>query len=145
MNLQMQLDNVTSYMDEHEENMHDLKYHTRYHDTHAIQLYLQELFKPSLPYKCHENHLCRYYENRTGERFSAVDGRLNSMSMDIDTVASSVNATVNHVQSMYRYINVESSSCQGRMGRHTEDLQVGMTKEFLFELEHTLLSLCRTL
>lgn len=35
MNLQMQLDNVTSYMDEHEENMHDLQYHTRYRDTHA--------------------------------------------------------------------------------------------------------------
>lgn len=31
MNLQMQLDNVTSFMDEHEENMHDLQYHTRYH------------------------------------------------------------------------------------------------------------------
>lgn len=29
MNLQMQLDNVTSYMDEHEENMHDLQYHTK--------------------------------------------------------------------------------------------------------------------
>lgn len=35
MNLQMQLDNVTSYMDEHEENMHDLQYHTRYHKTYA--------------------------------------------------------------------------------------------------------------
>lgn len=31
MNLQMQLDNVTSFMDEHEENMHDLHYHSRYH------------------------------------------------------------------------------------------------------------------
>lgn len=29
MNLQMQLDNVTSFMDEHEENMHDLHYHSR--------------------------------------------------------------------------------------------------------------------
>ena len=29
MNLQMQLDNVTSFMDEHEENMHDLQYHSR--------------------------------------------------------------------------------------------------------------------
>lgn len=77
----------------------------------------------------------RYYENRTGERFSAVDGRLNSVTMEIDTVASSVNATVNHVQSMYRYINVESSSCQNRMGRHSEDLQVGKTRECLLELE----------
>ncbi|XP_074471886.1 scavenger receptor class A member 3 isoform X1 [Sebastes fasciatus] len=93
MNLQMQLDNVTSFMDEHEENMHDLHYHSR------------------------------YYENRTGERFSALDGRLNSISMEIDTISSSINATVSHVQSMYKYINIESSSCQGRMGRHTEDLQ----------------------
>ncbi|CAK6983645.1 scavenger receptor class A member 3-like [Scomber scombrus] len=29
MNLQMQLDNVTSFMDEYEENMHDLQYHSR--------------------------------------------------------------------------------------------------------------------
>ncbi|KAG7508887.1 scavenger receptor class A member 3 [Solea senegalensis] len=93
MNLQMQLDNVTSYMDEHEENMHDLHYHSR------------------------------YYENRTGERFSALDGRLNSIEMEIDTVSSSINATVSHVQSMYKYINIESSSCQSRLGRHTEDLQ----------------------
>uniref|UniRef100_A0AAQ4PDW2 Scavenger receptor class A, member 3 n=1 Tax=Gasterosteus aculeatus aculeatus TaxID=481459 RepID=A0AAQ4PDW2_GASAC len=93
MNLQMQLDNVTSFMDEHEENMHDLHYHTR------------------------------YYQNRTGERFSALDGRLNSISMEIDTISSSINATVIHVQSMHKYIDIESSSCQSRMGRHTEDLK----------------------
>lgn len=93
MNLQMQLDNVTSFMDEHEENMHDLHYHSK------------------------------YYENRTGERFSALDGRLNSIAMEINTISSSINATVSHVQSMYRYINMESSSCQSRLGRQTEDLQ----------------------
>ncbi|XP_028253716.1 scavenger receptor class A member 3 isoform X2 [Parambassis ranga] len=93
MNLQMQLDNVTTFMDEHEENMHDLRYHSS------------------------------YYENRTGERFSALDGRLNSINMEIDTISSSINATVSHVQSMYKYINIESSSCQSRLGRHTEDLQ----------------------
>ena len=71
----------------------------------------------------------RYYENRTGERFSALDGRLNSIAMEIDTVSSSINATVTHVQSMYKYINIESSSCQGRLGRHTEDLQVVNTLE----------------
>lgn len=109
MNLQMQLDNVTSFMDEHEENMHDLQYHTR------------------------------YYENRTGERFSALDGRLNSISMEIDTVASSINATVSHVQSMYKYINVESSSCQSRMGRHSEDLQnLNSTVLLLLHLADTL-------
>lgn len=71
---------------------------------------------------------CRYYENRTGERFSALDGRLNSISQEIETISSSINATVSHVQSMYKYINIESSSCQSRMGRHTEDLQVVTTE-----------------
>lgn len=74
------------------------------------------------------SNLFRYYENRTGERFSALDGRLNSISMDIETVSSSINATVSHVQSMYKYVNIESSSCQSRMGRHTEDLQVVITQ-----------------
>ncbi|XP_061560482.1 scavenger receptor class A member 3 [Phycodurus eques] len=93
MNLQVQLDNVTSFMDEHEENMHDLHYHSK------------------------------YYENRTGERFSALDGRLNSIEMEIDTISSSINATVSHVQSMYKYINIESSTCQSRLSRQMEDLQ----------------------
>ncbi|XP_035473094.1 scavenger receptor class A member 3 [Scophthalmus maximus] len=109
LNLQMQLDNVTSFMDEHEENMHDLHYHSR------------------------------YYENRTGERFSALDGRLNSIEMEIDTVSSSINATVSHVQSMYKYINIESSSCQSRLGRHTEDLQnLNNTVLLLLHLADTL-------
>ncbi|XP_076023025.1 scavenger receptor class A member 3 [Genypterus blacodes] len=109
MNLQMQLDNVTSFMDEHEENMHDLQYHSR------------------------------YYENRTGERFSALEGRLNSIEMEIDTISSSINATVVHVQSMYKYINVESSSCQSRLGRHTEDLQnMNNTVLLLLHLADTL-------
>ncbi|XP_026173752.1 scavenger receptor class A member 3 [Mastacembelus armatus] len=109
MNLQMQLDNVTSFMDEHEENMHDLRYHSR------------------------------YYENRTGERFSALEGRLNSIKMEIDMVSSSINATVSHVQSMYKYINIESSSCQSRLDRHTEDLQnMNNTVFFLLHLADTL-------
>ncbi|KAM4522100.1 scavenger receptor class A member 3 [Odontesthes bonariensis] len=109
MNLQMQLDNVTSFMDEHEENMHDLHYHSR------------------------------YYENRTGERFSALDSRLNSIQMEIDTISSSINATVSHVQSMYKYINIESSSCQNRLGRHTEDLQnMNNTVLLLLHLADTL-------
>lgn len=79
----------------------------------------------SSPAKPLPNVSLRYYENRTGERFNALDGRLNSISLEIETIASSINATVSHVQSMYKYINIESSSCQSRMGRHTEDLQVG--------------------
>nr|XP_023652989.1 scavenger receptor class A member 3 isoform X2 [Paramormyrops kingsleyae] len=92
MNLQMQMDNVTSFMDEHEENMHDLHYHTR------------------------------YYENRTRERFGTLETRMNSIEMEIDTISSSINATVNHVQSMYKYINIESTSCQSRLSSYTEDL-----------------------
>ncbi|XP_017551222.1 scavenger receptor class A member 3 [Pygocentrus nattereri] len=93
INLQMQLDNVSAFIDEHEENMHDHQYHAK------------------------------YYENRTGERFVTLDARMNSIEMEIDTIASSINATVAHVQSMYKYINMESSSCQSKLGSHTEDLQ----------------------
>lgn len=109
MNLQMQLDNVSSYIDEHEENMHDHQYHTK------------------------------YYENRTGERFVTLDARMNSIEMEIDTVSSSINATVSHVQSMYKYINIESSSCQSRLGSHTEDLQnLNNTVLLLLHLADTL-------
>ncbi|KAB5540018.1 hypothetical protein PHYPO_G00096310 [Pangasianodon hypophthalmus] len=93
MNLQIQLDNVSSYIDEHEENMHDHQYHAK------------------------------YYENRTGERFVTLDTRMGSIELEIETIASSINATVSHVQSMYKYINMESSSCQSKLGSHTEDLQ----------------------
>lgn len=93
MNLQIQLDNVSSYIDEHEENMHDHQYHAK------------------------------YYENRTRERFMTLDTRMNSIELEIETIASSINATVSHVQSMYKYINMETSSCQSKLGSHTEDLQ----------------------
>ncbi|MBN3314402.1 SCAR3 protein, partial [Atractosteus spatula] len=93
MNLQMQLDNVTSFMDEHEENMQDLHYHSK------------------------------YYENRTNERFETLEARMNSLEKEIDTISDSINATVNHVQSMYKYINIESTSCHSKMGSHTEELQ----------------------
>ncbi|MFT7803029.1 scavenger receptor class A member 3 [Arapaima gigas] len=92
MNLQVQLDNVTSFIDEHEENRNDLQYHSK------------------------------YYENRTSERFVTLEARMNSIEMEIDTISSSINATVSHVQSMYKYINIESMSCQSRLGSHTEDL-----------------------
>lgn len=109
MNLQMQLDNVSSYIDEHEEHMHDHQYHAK------------------------------YYENRTGERFVTLDARMNSIEMEIDTISSSINATVNHVQSMYKYINIERSSCQSRLGSHTEDLQnLNNTVLLLLHLADTL-------
>lgn len=93
INLQMQLDNVSAFIDEHEENMHDHQYHAK------------------------------YYENRTGERFVTLDARMKAIEMEIDTIASSINATVSHVQSMYKYINMESTSCQSKLGSHTDDLQ----------------------
>ncbi|KAI1897527.1 hypothetical protein AGOR_G00084190 [Albula goreensis] len=109
MNLQMQLDNVTSFMDEHEENMHDLNYHSK------------------------------YYENRTGERFVTLEARMNSLEQEIDTISSSINATVSHVQSMYKYINIESSSCQSRLGSHTEDLHdLNNTALFLLNMAENL-------
>lgn len=93
MNLQIQLDNMSSYIDEHEENMHDHQYHAK------------------------------YYENRTRERFVTLDTRMHSIELEIETIASSINATVSHVQSMYKYINMETSSCQSKLGSHAEDLQ----------------------
>ncbi|KAK3516950.1 hypothetical protein QTP70_028243 [Hemibagrus guttatus] len=102
VNLQTQMENVSSYIDEHEENMHDHQYHAK------------------------------YYENRTGERFMTLDTRMGSIELEIETIASSINATVSHVQSMYKYINMESSSCQSKLGGHTEDLQ---------NLNHTVLLL----
>ncbi|XP_028809402.1 scavenger receptor class A member 3 [Denticeps clupeoides] len=91
--LQEQMDNLSTFVDGHEEDMHDHQYHSK------------------------------YYENRTSERFATLDTRMSSIVMEIDTISSSINATINHVQSMYKYINIESSSCQSRLGRHTEDLQ----------------------
>uniref|UniRef100_A0A672S1D0 Scavenger receptor class A member 3 n=1 Tax=Sinocyclocheilus grahami TaxID=75366 RepID=A0A672S1D0_SINGR len=109
MNLQMQLDNVSSYIDEHEENMHDHQYHAK------------------------------YYENRTGERFVTLDARMKSIEMEIDTLSSSFKATISHVQSMYQYINQESSSCQSRLNSHTEDLQnLNNTVLLLLHLADTL-------
>ncbi|XP_052390487.1 scavenger receptor class A member 3 [Carassius gibelio] len=109
INLQMQLDNVSSYTDEHEENMHDHQYHAK------------------------------YYENRTRERFVTLDARIKSIEMEIDTLSSSFKGTVSHVQSMYQYINQESSSCQSRLNSHTEDLQnINNTVLLLLHLADTL-------
>ncbi|XP_026855562.2 scavenger receptor class A member 3 isoform X1 [Electrophorus electricus] len=109
INLQMQLDNVSSFIDEHEENMHDHQYHSK------------------------------YYENRTKERFVSLDARMSSIELEIDTIASSINATVSHVQSMYKYINMESSSCQSKLGSHTENLQnLNNTVLFLLNLADSL-------
>ncbi|XP_063079657.1 scavenger receptor class A member 3 [Engraulis encrasicolus] len=93
MNLQMQLDNVSSFMDEHEENMHDHRYHSL------------------------------YYENRTADRFGTLDTRVATLEAEIETIATSINATVGHVQGMYKYIDQESRSCRTRLGGHTENLQ----------------------
>uniref|UniRef100_A0A8C1I9C1 Scavenger receptor class A, member 3 n=1 Tax=Cyprinus carpio TaxID=7962 RepID=A0A8C1I9C1_CYPCA len=109
LNLQMQLDNVSSFIDEHEENMHDHQYHAK------------------------------YYENRTRERFVTLDARIKSIEMEIDTLSSSFKATVSHVRSMYQYINQESSSCQSRLNSHTEDLQnLNNTVLLLLHLADTL-------
>uniref|UniRef100_A0A8C2D7T9 Scavenger receptor class A, member 3 n=1 Tax=Cyprinus carpio TaxID=7962 RepID=A0A8C2D7T9_CYPCA len=109
LNLQMQLDNVSSFIDEHEENMHDHQYHAK------------------------------YYENRTGDRFVTLDTRMKSIEMEIDTLSSSFKATVSHVRSMYQYINQESASCQSRLNSHTEDLQnLNNTVLLLLHLADTL-------
>ncbi|XP_028652576.2 scavenger receptor class A member 3 isoform X1 [Erpetoichthys calabaricus] len=93
MNLQMQLDNISAFLDEHEENMQDLHYHSK------------------------------YYENRTSERFETLEGRMTSHEMEISTIFANINATDNHVHSMLKYINDVRLSCTAGLNAHTEELQ----------------------
>lgn len=109
MNLQMQLDNVSSTIDEHEENMHDHQYHAK------------------------------YYENRTSERFMTLDTRVKSMDLEMENIASSINATVNHVESMHKYIDMESMSCRIKLSGHAQDLlHLNSTSLLLLNLADTL-------
>ncbi|KFW85365.1 Scavenger receptor class A member 3, partial [Phalacrocorax carbo] len=70
MGLQLQLDNISSFLDDHEENMNDLRYHNR------------------------------YTQNRTAERFETLEGRMTSHEIEISTIFANINATDSHVHSM---------------------------------------------
>ncbi|XP_040283031.1 scavenger receptor class A member 3 isoform X2 [Bufo bufo] len=92
MGLQLQLDNITSFLDDHEENMQDLQYHTK------------------------------YTQNRTVERFESLEGRMFSHETEIATIFTNINATDNHVHSMLKYLDDVRLSCTHGFNSHAEEL-----------------------
>ncbi|XP_077147913.1 scavenger receptor class A member 3 isoform X2 [Ranitomeya variabilis] len=92
MGLQLQLDNITSFLDDHEENMQDLQYHSR------------------------------YTQNRTVERFESLEGRMFSHETEIGTIFTNINATDNHVHNMLKYLDDVRLSCTHGFNSHAEEL-----------------------
>ncbi|XP_071999992.1 scavenger receptor class A member 3 isoform X3 [Engystomops pustulosus] len=92
MGLQLQLDNITSFLDDHEENMQDLQYHAK------------------------------YTQNRTVERFESLEGRMFSHETEIGTIFTNINATDNHVHSMLKYLDDVRLSCTHGFNSHAEEL-----------------------
>ncbi|XP_064002876.1 scavenger receptor class A member 3 isoform X2 [Pogoniulus pusillus] len=92
MGLQLQLDNVSSFLDDHEENVNDLRYHRG------------------------------YAENRTAERFQSLEGRMSSHEVEIGTIFANINATDSHVHSMLRYLDDVRLSCTLGFHAHAEEL-----------------------
>ncbi|KAM4695006.1 scavenger receptor class A member 3 isoform 2-T2 [Discoglossus pictus] len=90
--LHWQLVNVSSFLDDHEENMQDLQYHSR------------------------------YTQNRTVERFESLEGRMASHETEITTIFSNINATDNHVHSMLKYLDDVRLSCTLGFNSHAEEL-----------------------
>lgn len=92
MGLQLQLDNISSFLDDHEENTNDLRYHHR------------------------------YTQNRTAERFETLEGRMTSHEIEISTIFANINATDSHVHSMLRYLDDVRLSCTLGFHTHAEEL-----------------------
>lgn len=92
MGLQLQLDNLSSSLDDHAENMHDLDYHAR------------------------------YAQNRTVERFETLEGRMASHEVEIGTIFANINATDSHVHSMLKYLDDVRLSCTLGFHAHAEEL-----------------------
>ncbi|OCT81555.1 scavenger receptor class A member 3 isoform X1 [Xenopus laevis] len=92
MGLQLQLDNITSILDDHDENMQDLQYHAK------------------------------YTQNRTAERFESLEGRMFSHETEISTIFNNINATDNHVHSMLKYLDDVRLSCTHGFNSHAEEL-----------------------
>ncbi|NXY90689.1 SCAR3 protein, partial [Alcedo cyanopectus] len=92
MGLQLQLDNVSSFLDDHQENVNDLRYHEA------------------------------YARNRTAERFETLEGRMASHEVEIGTIFANVNATDGHVHSMLRYLDDVRLSCTLGFHAQAEEL-----------------------
>ncbi|GCB71779.1 scavenger receptor class A member 3 isoform X2 [Scyliorhinus torazame] len=87
-----QFENISSLLDDHEENIQDFLYHAK------------------------------YYENRTAERFETIMGRMISHETEINTILANINATNSHVHSMIKYISDVRTSCSSGLGAHSEEL-----------------------
>ncbi|XP_067840838.1 scavenger receptor class A member 3 isoform X2 [Heptranchias perlo] len=87
-----QFENISTFLDDHEETIQDILYHTK------------------------------YYENRTAERFETIMGRMVSHETEINTILANINATNNHVHSMIKYISDVRASCSSGLGEHSEEL-----------------------
>nr|XP_033791364.1 scavenger receptor class A member 3 [Geotrypetes seraphini] len=92
MGLHLQLDNISSFLDDHEENMQDFRYHTK------------------------------YTGNRTSERFESLEGRMSSHEIEISTIFTNINATDSHVHSMLKYLDDVRLSCTLGFNSHAEEL-----------------------
>ncbi|NXV73987.1 SCAR3 protein, partial [Atlantisia rogersi] len=92
MGLQLQLDNVSSFLDEHQENANDWLYHAS------------------------------YTQNRTAERFQTLEGRMRSHETEIGTIFTNINATDSHVHSMLRYLDEVRLSCTLGFHAQAEEL-----------------------
>ncbi|XP_026527327.1 scavenger receptor class A member 3 isoform X2 [Notechis scutatus] len=90
--LQLQLDNISSFLDDHEENMHDFQYHTQ------------------------------YMQNRTADHFQTLEGRMTSHEIEISTIFTNINATDSHVHSMLKYLDDVRLSCTLGFHTHAEEL-----------------------
>lgn len=92
MGLQLQLDNVSSSLDEQRESLGDLRYHGR------------------------------YGQKRAAERFQALEGRLEAHRLELATIVANVNATDGHVHSMLRYLDDVRLSCTLGFHAQAEEL-----------------------
>uniref|UniRef100_A0A8C3DGN8 Scavenger receptor class A member 3 n=1 Tax=Corvus moneduloides TaxID=1196302 RepID=A0A8C3DGN8_CORMO len=93
LGLQLGLDNVSSQLDEQQDNAQDL----RYHHGHG--------------------------RDRTEERFRALESRMESHELEIGTIAANVGATGGHVRGMLRFLDAVRLSCSLGFRAHAEELQ----------------------
>ncbi|KAF4805700.1 scavenger receptor class A member 3 [Turdus rufiventris] len=109
LGLQLQLDNISSQLDEQQENAQDLR-HRRGHA-----------------------------RNRTEERLQELGSRLESLQLETRTILANVEATDGHVQGMLRFLGAVRSSCAREFRGHAEELRelkrsLGMLQEATEEL-----------
>ncbi|XP_005062173.1 PREDICTED: scavenger receptor class A member 3, partial [Ficedula albicollis] len=93
LGLQLQLDNISSQLDEQQESAQDLR-HRRGHG-----------------------------RNRTEERFQELESRLESLQLETRTILANVEATDGHVQGMLRFLDAVRFSCDREFRGQAEELR----------------------